>query len=249
MMGNWEEVRRELGVEGLGLKMPENPYNSLEQFQGQMGIGVFSTRAIFAFDEIDHNAEHAYYEQAYKTFSKSAEAQRVVDRHGDLGWSGMLLEFGINYLGEIVDDMTLESVREFVLGHVPRKVSTEPDAAASIVCELALFWEYLDRVHGLPEAKLIAEWLKTDSLVAQLEAKLSNSSNFGMAKSMFMLGKNAGYDMTSEEGLVEFMTAYNRSLTSDKSPAAAAPVARAQRVGRNDPCPCGSGKKFKKCCR
>ena len=24
--------------------------------------------------------------------------------------------------------------------------------------------------------------------------------------------------------------------------------ARAQKVGRNDPCPCGSGKKYKKCC-
>ena len=27
-----------------------------------------------------------------------------------------------------------------------------------------------------------------------------------------------------------------------------APAAGAQKVGRNDPCPCGSGKKFKKCC-
>ena len=26
------------------------------------------------------------------------------------------------------------------------------------------------------------------------------------------------------------------------------PVKRAQKVGRNDPCPCGSGKKYKKCC-
>jgi uncharacterized protein len=29
----------------------------------------------------------------------------------------------------------------------------------------------------------------------------------------------------------------------------AAPFQRAEpRVGRNDPCPCGSGKKYKKCC-
>jgi len=26
------------------------------------------------------------------------------------------------------------------------------------------------------------------------------------------------------------------------------PVVRGERTGRNDPCPCGSGKKFKKCC-
>jgi uncharacterized protein YecA (UPF0149 family) len=30
---------------------------------------------------------------------------------------------------------------------------------------------------------------------------------------------------------------------------AAAPVRRdTPKVGRNDPCPCGSGKKYKKCC-
>lgn len=28
----------------------------------------------------------------------------------------------------------------------------------------------------------------------------------------------------------------------------AAPIRREETVGRNDPCPCGSGRKFKKCC-
>ena len=28
----------------------------------------------------------------------------------------------------------------------------------------------------------------------------------------------------------------------------ASPVKKAPKVGRNDPCPCGSGKKYKKCC-
>ncbi|MBQ0108740.1 MAG: SEC-C domain-containing protein, partial [Clostridiales bacterium] len=26
------------------------------------------------------------------------------------------------------------------------------------------------------------------------------------------------------------------------------PIKKAQKVGPNDPCPCGSGKKYKKCC-
>jgi preprotein translocase subunit SecA len=26
------------------------------------------------------------------------------------------------------------------------------------------------------------------------------------------------------------------------------PVTKKEKVGRNDPCPCGSGKKYKKCC-
>lgn len=36
---------------------------------------------------------------------------------------------------------------------------------------------------------------------------------------------------------------------SGRSPAAAATIIAGPKVGRNDPCPCGSGKKFKKCCR
>ena len=255
LMGNWEAVRRNLGVEGLGLKMPESPYNSIDLLRTRMGVGIFSEEPVFGFGEIDRNAEQAYYERAWDTFSNSSEAQRVADRHGDLRWFRSLLDFGVNDLGETVDGMTLESVQEFVLDYVPRKVSTKADAAASIVYELAMFWEYVDRVYKLPKAKFIVEWLKADDLVSRLEAELSDPSNFGMAKSFVMSGINAGYDMTSQEGMDEFMMAYNQSLLSkqprraDQPPAAEpVPAARDQRVGRNDPCPCGSGKKFKKCC-
>ena len=60
---------------------------------------------------------------------------------------------------------------------MPRKVSTGPDAAESLVCELAMFWKYLDRVYELPEAKSIVEWLSADDLVALLETELSDASN------------------------------------------------------------------------
>jgi preprotein translocase subunit SecA len=36
---------------------------------------------------------------------------------------------------------------------------------------------------------------------------------------------------------------------SGDAPAAKKPVKReSEKIGRNDPCPCGSGKKYKKCC-
>ncbi len=187
MIGDWEMVRRELGVEGLGLDMPEDPYNSLKDLRKRMGIGVFSDKVMFSFGEIDEEAEQAYYERAWDVFSKSNEAQQVVDRDGDLGWFRMLLEFGLRYLGETADQMTVASVSGFVLGHIPRKVSAEPERAGSVVFELTMFWEYLDRVFELPEAKSIVEWLKMDDLVATLETQLSDESNYGMAKSIVML--------------------------------------------------------------
>lgn len=246
MLGDWESVRRTLGVEGLRLKMPQHPYNSLERFRTRIGIGIFSEKPLFATGEIDANAETAYYKRAFSTFSRSSEAQQVIDRYGDLGWFQRLLEFGINYLGETVDEMTCASVQEFVLEYIPRKVAIDSTAATKIIGELVAFWKYVDRVYDLPAAKSVVDWLTTESLVAQLGGELSRPANFGMAKSLMSLGKSAGYDMTSEAGLQHFMLAYNASLLSGKQPQD--PTAGRVRVGRNEPCPCGSGKKFKKCC-
>jgi preprotein translocase subunit SecA len=39
--------------------------------------------------------------------------------------------------------------------------------------------------------------------------------------------------------------AFNRAGAGDQP---RQPVAREEKVGRNDPCPCGSGLKYKKCC-
>jgi preprotein translocase subunit SecA len=41
---------------------------------------------------------------------------------------------------------------------------------------------------------------------------------------------------------------YDQALAGDGEPAKAQPAERAlPKVGRNDPCPCGSGKKYKYC--
>ena len=37
-------------------------------------------------------------------------------------------------------------------------------------------------------------------------------------------------------------------VTGESSAAKAVPQRRVKKVGRNDPCPCGSGKKYKHCC-
>jgi uncharacterized protein len=75
-------------------------------------------------------------------------------------------------------------------------------------------------------------------------------------------GTEAGFDtleaMTPEQhqqsvALIEpaarALHAYWLSQRSaDDAPARATPLLRGAKTGRNDPCPCGSGKKFKQCC-
>ncbi|MEI8379991.1 MAG: DUF1186 domain-containing protein [Planctomycetota bacterium] len=246
-LGDWETVRQKLGVEGLGLKMPENPPNSIEDFRKSMGIGIFSKRPLFDDGDVDTEARQAYHERSFDAFPQSTEGQQAIDRYGSIEWFGSLLEFGVTHLGESVDLMTCESVKEFVLDYLPRKASTDSTEAGAIIGELALFWRYLDRVYKLPDAKSVVDWLEAKNLVAQLEAELSDSSNFGMAKSLVMMGRNAGYDMTSEAGMASFIRAYNQSLPASNSTPPPTTSERI-RVGRNESCPCGSGKKFKKCC-
>ena len=40
----------------------------------------------------------------------------------------------------------------------------------------------------------------------------------------------------------------NQEIKSDKRPLAGGTEAKEKQVGRNDPCPCGSGRKYKRCC-
>jgi len=54
---------------------------------------------------------------------------------------------------------------------------------------------------------------------------------------------------TSVDNLANAMTTYARiGRTLAQVFANTTPFVREEKVGRNDPCPCGSGKKYKKCC-
>jgi hypothetical protein len=263
MPGDWADASRLVAAKGIRLQKPnkaDDADDDTETWLVEFGNSIFSDEPIFIDGVIDEDAEAVYYEQASGAFCQSPEASQVIDRGDEMGWYRMLLEYGIHYLGQTVDTMTLESVTGFVLDYVPRKVTTSPDSAPAIVYELVRFWEFLDRVYALPEAKSIIAWLSQPGLVPQLKTELSDTSNYGIAKSLFMMANDAGYDMTSQEGCNDFMAAFNQGkftqttsqATPTYSPAlptATAPIRRDHHVGRNDPCPCGSGRKFKKCCR
>lgn len=80
----------------------------------------------------------------------------------------------------------------------------------------------------------------------------------GPASSMFRHGMSLGYDMTTKEGFSAYVREYvntwiqeahdQTSFNDDDCVPGNTIRIVDERIGRNDPCPCGSGKKFKKCC-
>lgn len=51
-----------------------------------------------------------------------------------------------------------------------------------------------------------------DNAVNELKKQMSDPGNFGMAKSFVMIGRDQGFDMSTEEGMKTWMATYNAGL-------------------------------------
>jgi hypothetical protein len=172
--------------------------------------------------EQDERKVRAYIDGLMQEFAASPEGKGLLEAGKDLGWAGMMMEYGLNHLGVTPAQMSPADFDEVVFELFPRKVSTEPDSAAEIVEELRAFWQFVQRQHGLANAAKMLEILGP-SATDKLYRLLADPSNYAMAKSFFMQGKQAGFDMTTQEGLDQFMQVYNSQLLAGRGPPAFPP--------------------------
>jgi len=237
-------------------------FSSVRQLRrlASTGSSDFDIRQDFFDDdgEIDNDEFQAWCTALLNKFAGSSEFTSLPE--GEYGFVDYLLQFGANYLGASLATMSVSDLNEIVFSIIPRKVMLEAEFAADLIREFNAFFRFVDREYSLPGAKKLANSLDAKA-EKRLAKELGNQSNFGMAKSFFSAGKAAGYDMTSQHDLNLFTAAYNKGLGQPDAGSAPEvlpsdesedyePTFRHEspRVGRNDPCPCGSGKKHKKCC-
>ncbi len=57
-----------------------------------------------------------------------------------------------------------------------------------------------------------------DKAAPRLQKELGDPANFGIAKSMVMMGLERGFDMTSQEGMEAWMKTYNAELAAGTEP-------------------------------
>ena len=171
-----------------------------------------------------------------------------------------LLDRALVYEGALPEDLTERVLREVLLEIFPRKISGERE----------LF------EHVTPAAQALVNWLGSEGILQDapaLAAKVGlwgdrivehsqDPRRWGMAKGVVMRAKAEGVDPTDQAAYQRFVLEMNRrtiamheALEEDmkeeddilKLPGET--IVRSQpKIGRNDPCPCGSGKKYKKCC-
>jgi hypothetical protein len=175
----------------------------------------FDIRQLDRVDPGSSEAEAAFPEfqdALLERFFNSPEGQRLLEADPDAGfWSAQLMYFGYQYLGVTVPRMKVRHVREVVTELFPRKVSLHSaDEADDAIPELAAFWEYLGREFHLRQADAILDLLR--DVAPGFKEMMNDPANFGMAKSFFMMGQAAGFDMTREEDTEAFMLAYNAGV-------------------------------------
>jgi hypothetical protein len=169
-----------------------------------------------------------YEEVLMDQFAASPEGQAIKERGTELGWAGAMIHYAISYLGVTPPVMTPSDLEAVVFDLFPRKVITERGDGAEIIQELRAFWRFLQRAYQLPQARQMLARL-TPQAARRLERELQEPANFGMAKSFVLMGKEAGFEMESPEGMRAWVEAYNATVAPTM--AAAEPLTKKKARG------------------
>jgi predicted pyridoxine 5'-phosphate oxidase superfamily flavin-nucleotide-binding protein len=151
-------------------------------------------------DEIDAEARRRLEDELVRRFVASPEAKALPD----VSWCHLVMDFAADYFNATIATLGPRELRELVFDIIPRKVSVDASAASRIIEENRAFYAFLKREFALEQADACLRVLGGDA-VKKLEAALSDTSKFGMAKSLFMAGREAGFDMDSKEGIEAWM--------------------------------------------
>jgi len=134
----------------------------------------------------------------------------------------------------------------------PMDMPCDGDDAEAIVAELEAFHRFAARVFDWPVGAEAAAALRGDLVVRQLRAAIEDTPYIEDLEEML---EERGFAVTDSDSVAAFVETNRPAIEAGfeaelgREPAPVIPFRREQpKVGRNAPCPCGSGRKFKKCC-
>ncbi len=128
-------------------------------------------------------------------------------------WIGSLIEMGYMYGETTLPQMSKSDVQQLMESILPRKITIlDPSEAEGAIPELVAFWKFLQREYKLHSAGAIVKYLET--LAPKFPAMMCDLSRAGFAKAFLITGQQAGFDMTTEEGIKAFQQQYNANLKS-----------------------------------
>jgi len=201
--------------------------------QGELGVNVDLVEFAKGQEELDaeqiasrvQDAVDAHF--AGKETAVGAETMRALEKHVmltvlDQGWKEHLAK--MDYLRQGI----------YLRGYAQKQPKQEYKKEA-----FELFSEMLESVKRDVVNLLARVHIRSEEEVAALEAQERQQAEARLRQSQFQHQDAGGYGTEDEVAQMQGVGGGQTAL--------AQAVREAPKVGRNDPCPCGSGKKFKHC--
>ncbi len=204
------------------------------------------TRLLDQLDADDSDDPDAIVENA-RTTARSWCAAMLEARGADddTAWNAIdaleeIATLMATYQGERPEDWTEAALIACLLEDVPRKVSADDLWFEELPGFLADTLEWAGAAGAHPRGAELARAVRDNARRVLRAAK--DPARWGMAKQVVMQARSEGVDMSDPAARDAFIARWNQA------PPPPPTTVRSNKVGRNQPCPCGSGKKFKRCC-
>jgi hypothetical protein len=175
---------------------------------------------MFDIHRVNFKKLDEYIDGLMDEFAASPEGKAALEAGDDLAGAQWMIHFALNYLGVTPPKMKLRDFNEVVFEIIPRQFSTEAENGPGFIRDMQAFWQFAQRQYGLSTAATILAMLG-EQAGKRLQEKLADPANFGIAKSFVMAGVEAGFDMTTKEGMDQWKTVYNERLINRPLPARA----------------------------
>ncbi len=147
---------------------------------------------------LDQDAKQALEEELLAHFFASPEAE------GSDASSYVIPLVGLAPSHGHVAALNADELRRIIFEVFPRKLTVDPSTAGQVIADIRKLYAFLKRVFHFRRAGDCLRMLDEAS-VPELEAAFANSSNFGMAKSVFMAAADAGVELDSREDIEAFL--------------------------------------------
>ncbi len=158
-----------------------------------------------------------------------AQWKEMIENQGTTGESQKLFE---NYL-----EQETQAYKEILATGTASITGKVGELAQKYNMDNVIFMGFLDGINSSFDSELDLDDITEDSEIDKTILLQKLYYNMLNAKANWLYGLDEWDDLLSTEERGQIRKQFNEEHR-----------AVSNKVGRNDPCPCGSGKKFKKCC-
>lgn len=256
---NANELKKKVAKMGLDFKKAYEQINTDEEEDEEDEAEATSEDLLQELQELYVEYEQTEYFENLSEFQQSAAFGILVN----------FTDFAFQFHNITPDKWNPDNVEKVCLTSLPKSFPADEETFEAMVPILKSFMRYLESEDLQENTDRIVNRL--DKIERKMIEKAIDEDNWDANKTIMMMGLEQGIDLTNEFEMKDFieenkdeiqnkMQRFQSTKQETSSPilnemfkymseASHETVFRSEpKIGRNDPCLCGSGKKYKKCC-